>query len=252
VKQRIVKLASFTLITAFAAIGLAACGSAPQTDSHASHDAASTSVSSEQADDMSRFFAASEADLSQEHPIYIDKENKQVKVYGTVNGKYLVEPTRHGFNWVEGKYGDQAVFKSYANPLAFYEALIAIGGTPAVEKGGDASKEFEDTPDGKVIKGDALNVSITWDGAGKDYDINDVMVDSTGKTLEYHFGGNYDAAKKMMTGCFMCFDSCPVGITSNANQPKDTFQDGKAQFHGNADVLPEDGTPVYLTYSFAK
>ena len=56
------------------------------------------------------------------------------------------------------------------------------------------------------------------------------MVDSTGKSLEYHFGGNYDTAAKMVTGCYMCFDSCPVGIISNASHPT-----GTAEFHGKED-----------------
>jgi hypothetical protein len=192
------------------------------------------------------------SEVSKDNPIYVDKKNKIVKVYATVNGKYLVTPTRHGLNWIGGHYGDQAVFKAYANPLKFNEALIAIGGVPAVEKGGDTSKEFADTPAGKVIKGDKVNVSITWANAKKDYDINEVMIDSTGKKLDYHFGGNYDTQMAKMTGCYMCFDSCPAGITSNANQPVGTFESGKAQFHGNAKVLPADGTPVVLTYSIAK
>lgn len=195
---------------------------------------------------------ASKLEVSKENPIYIDKKNKVVKVYATVNGKYLVTPTRHGLNWIEGAYGDQAVLKAYANPLKFNEALTEIGGVPAVEKGGDTSKEFEVTPQGKVIKGDEVKVTVTWANAKKEYNINDVMVDSTGKKLEYHFGGNYDTQEAKMTGCYMCFDSCPAGITSNANQPVGTFESGKAEFHGNAKVLPEDGTPVVLTYSIVK
>ncbi|GAB7387840.1 lipoprotein YdjY [Bacillaceae bacterium] len=203
-------------------------------------------------EDFSRYYAQSEDELGEDRPIYIDKENKRVKVYATVNGKYLVEPTRHGLNWVEGAYGDQAVFKAYANPLAFNLALKEIGAAPAVDQGGDPSQEFEETAEGKFIKGDELKVTITWEGAGKEYDINEVMVDSTGKKLVYRFGGNYDAAKEKMTGCYMCFDSCPVGITSNASHPVDTFKDGKAEFHGNPDVLPGDGTPVVLTYALAQ
>jgi ferredoxin/predicted small secreted protein len=202
------------------------------------------------AEDLSAFYASSEADLSQETPIYVDKEKNEVKVWATVNGKYLVEPTRHGMNWTEGAYGDQSVLKAHANPLAFNEALMELGGTPAVDKGGDASEQFEETPEGKFIKGDQVNVSVSWDGSGKQYDINEVMVDSTGKELVYHFGGNYDAAQNKMTGCYMCFDSCPVGITSNASHPTGTFESGKAEFHGNPDILPEDGTPVVLTYQF--
>lgn len=55
-----------------------------------------------------------------------------------------------------------------------------------------------------------------------------------------------------MTGCFMCFDSCPAGITSNSTHPVRTFESGYAEFHGNPDVLPEDGTPLVLTYSIVQ
>ena len=120
-----------------------------------------------------------ENEVSKENPIFaFNKENKVVKVYATVNGKYLVSPTRHGLNWIEGKYGDQAVLKAYANPLKFNEALLEIGGVPAVAKGGDVSKEFEAKADGKYILGDEVKVTVTWENAGKEYDINDVMVDS--------------------------------------------------------------------------
>ncbi|NMD71361.1 hypothetical protein HHO41_13735 [Bacillus sp. DNRA2] len=191
-------------------------------------------------------------EVTQEKPIFVDEKNKVVKVYATVNGKYLVTPTRHGLNWVEGKYGDQAVLKGYGNPLDFHDALIKIGGVPAVEKGGDTTKEFEETPEGKFIKGDQVAVKITWEGAKKEYDINEVMLDSTGKKLEYHFGGNYDTQDLKMTGCYMCFDSCPAGITSNASHPVGTFESGAAEFHGNPEVLPADGTPVVLTYSIVQ
>ncbi|WP_017754159.1 YdjY domain-containing protein [Calidifontibacillus oryziterrae] len=216
---------------------LAACGTAQQKGEMSTEE-------------MMRVYASSVEQLSKETPIFIDEENKLVRVYATVNGKYLVEPTRHGMNWIEGAYGDQAVLKTYANPLAFNEALVKIGGTPAVDKGGDASKEFEETTEGKFIKGDVLNVSVTWESAEKDYDINEVMVDSTGKKIVYRFGGNYDAAANKVTGCYMCFDSCPVGITSNSTHPVGTFEKGNASFHGNPDVLPADGTPVVVTYSF--
>ncbi|MFD2922825.1 YdjY domain-containing protein [Halobacillus naozhouensis] len=204
------------------------------------------------AGDFDQFYASSADDLGKDHSIYINKEDRLVKVYATVNGKYLKKPTRHGLNWVEGSNGDKSVFKAYASPLAFYHSLRKIGGDPALEKGGDKDKAFNKTSDGEFIKGDKVEVKITWDGADKTYDIHEVMMDSTGKKIVYHFGGNYEAAKEHMTGCFMCFDSCPVGITSNASHPVGTFKDGKAKFHGNPDVLPGDGTPVVLIYQFVK
>ncbi|UFT98632.1 YdjY domain-containing protein [Radiobacillus kanasensis] len=219
---------------------LAGCGG----DSESAHE--------DENENTEQYYASSEDELGEDHAIYVDKDKRQVKVYATVNGKYLRKPTRHGLNWIEGSNGDKAVFYGYANPLAFYKALNEIDGDPALERGGDKEKAFKKEDEGKFIKGDTVEVNITWDGADKVYDINEVMVDSTGKKIVYHFGGNYEAAKKHMTGCFMCFDSCPVGIVSNASQPVGAFKDGKVKFHGNPDVLPEDGTPVVLTYQIVK
>ncbi|QDP42212.1 YdjY domain-containing protein [Radiobacillus deserti] len=209
-----------------------------------------TANNAEQEKDIEKYFASNESEFGKEHSIYLDQEKRQVKVYATVNGKYLEKPTRHGLNWIEGSNGKKSVFDAYANPLAFYQALMEIGGTPALEKGGDKEEAFRENEEGKFIKGDKVEVQITWENADEIYDINEVMVDSTGKKIAYHFGGNYEAAKDKMTGCFMCFDSCPVGIISNASQPVGTFKNGKAEFHGNPEVLPEDGTPVTLIYQF--
>src|SRR5690606_6596821 len=67
---------------------------------------------------------------SEQHPLVMDKEAKTVKVYATLNGKYTVEPTRHGLNFHEGKYGSQSLFTSYANQTNFHDALVEVGGVP--------------------------------------------------------------------------------------------------------------------------
>lgn len=240
-KRRSSTFLKFIILATLTMLVLSACSSKSNSDTTAktSKDAKKTEQKVENG-------------VSKENPILVDKENKVVKVYATVNGKYLVSPTRHGLNWVDGKFGDQAVLKAYASPLKFNEALLEIGGVPAVEKGGDVSKEFEEKADGKYILGDEVKVTVTWENAGKEYDINDVMVDSSGKKIVYKFGGNYDTQEAKMTGCYMCFDSCPAGITSNSSQPVGTFEGGHAEFHGNPDVLPADGTPLVLTYSIVQ
>ncbi|WP_318505575.1 hypothetical protein [Bacillus sp. T3] len=40
-----------------------------------------------------------------------------------------------------------------------------------------------------------------------------------------------------------------AGITSNASHIVDTFDGGLAEFRGNPDLLPADGSPVVLMYS---
>ncbi len=236
-KRKQLALFKLLLLITLSALVLAACSSANNDNANSVDDKKEET----------------KLEVSKEKPLFVDEANKIIKVYATVNGKYLVTPTRHGLNWIEGSYGDQAVLKAYGNPLDFNEALTKIGGTPAVEKGGDASKEFDVNAEGKkFILGDELAVSITWEDAKKEYDINDVMIDSSGKKLVYRFGGNYDMQEAKNTGCFMCFDSCPAGITSNTTHPVGTFESGAAEFTGDPAVLPADGTPVVLTYSFVK
>lgn len=61
------------------------------------------------------------------------------------------------------------------------------------------------------------------------------------------FGGNIDVNQKLATGCVMCLESCPAGITSNAAyqyQEKITF--------GPSDKMPEIGKHVIVTFTVAK
>ncbi|MBP1933153.1 YdjY domain-containing protein [Ammoniphilus resinae] len=182
-------------------------------------------------------------EVSQEHPLVIDKEAKTIKVYATVNGKYTVEPTRHGLNFSEGKYGDQALFTSFANPTNFHDAMVEIGGTPGNNL----------TPDtaGQQIEGSDVDVTVTWDGAPKEFTMSEVVNDSTGKPIQYKFGGNRERSIEAFTGCLACFDSCPVGITSNSSHMQGEFANKEVEFRGNKDVLPADGTPVVVTFKLS-
>ncbi|OEH84972.1 hypothetical protein BHU72_07210 [Desulfuribacillus stibiiarsenatis] len=182
-------------------------------------------------------------EVTEQNPLVINKENKSISVYGKVNGKYLVEPTRHGFNFHEGKYGDQAIFVAYANPLDVHDALVEIGAVPG------NNLDLTAESDNKFIEGQDLDVTITWENAGKEYNMNEVLVDSNNQPFAFKFGGNYDRAKEIFTGCLLCLDSCPVGITSNSSHPTKTFADKKGEFRGNKDVLPGDGTGVVITYT---
>lgn len=68
--------------------------------------------------------------LTKENPIQVNIKEKSVTVLAEVNGKYLVQPTRHGVVFSGGKFGDKSVFKSFASPKDFYEGLIKIGLKP--------------------------------------------------------------------------------------------------------------------------
>lgn len=181
------------------------------------------------------------AGVSRENPLLVNKEQKTVTIYTEVNGKYFTTPTRHGIVFKDGSNGDKSILKAWANQQDFYKALVDIGGVP----GNNVTLETKDA----VVAGSDLQIKVTWEGAGREYDIAQVVKDEGGKGFKPRFGGNEGRAADKKTGCIFCLDSCPVGITSNAAYPQGSFDGGKVKFFGNQEVLPPDGTPVAVTFS---
>jgi hypothetical protein len=189
---------------------------------------------------------AQETGLTPKNPIKVDMKQRSVSVLAEVNGKYFVQPTRHGVVFKGGKFGDKAIFAGLADPKAFYEGLVAVGFKP----GNNMTMEnMENT----FVEGESLDVSVTWKGAKKVYRADEVIVDSNGKPLVIRFGGNLANALNYKTGCLMCLDSCPVGITSNATYTNGAVEKRKeVGFTGNKDILPSDGTLVVITFKAKK
>lgn len=186
------------------------------------------------------------AGVSLDQPIKVDKEAKTVTVLTKVNGKYFNEATRHASVFSEGSNGTKSVFTSYGTPEDFLQGLLDIG----AEAGNNMTPEnaTETTVEGSPIK-----MEVTWAGADKTYDVNEVIKDSNGKKIDFKFGGNLERAKNKKTGCLTCLDSCPVGIVSNAAYTYGAVEKrNEVTFTGNADVLPEDGTYVATIYSISK
>ena len=103
------------------------------------------------------------------------------------------------------------------------------------------------------VEGTPIKAEITWNGAEKKYDINEVVKDSNGKQIDFRFGGNLKRAIDKNTGCLSCLDSCPVGIISNTTYTYGAVETRKeVKFTGNEKVLPEDGTYVAVIYSIKK
>lgn len=184
--------------------------------------------------------------LTKENPIKFDKQAGTVTYLAEVNGKYAFEPTRHGVVFKDGSNGEKAIFRGYAEPKALYDALVAVGAKP-----GDNM-----TPDNKAtthVQGSALDVFVTWNGATKEYPLAEVVKDSNGKAFDIRFGGNLKRAVDVKTGCLICLDSCPVGVTSNSAYTFGAVEDRKeVGFTGIKDVLPADGTLVAVKMTLKK
>lgn len=97
------------------------------------------------------------------------------------------------------------------------------------------------------VEGDMLDVTVTWDGAAKEYSLDEVILDSNRKPFRMRFGGNQKNAQQFKTGCLLCLDSCPVGIVSNANYTMGAVEmRNEVIFKGNDKILPPDGSLVVI------
>jgi len=189
---------------------------------------------------------ASVGELTKENPITVNKEEGSITFLGQVNGKYFYEPTRHAAVFVDGGNGDKAVFRGFVNHEDFYNALIEIG----AKAGENMTLENKEQTH---VEGDAFDITVTWTGAEKEVTIDEAIKDSNGTPIDIRFGGNLTNALDKKTGCLICLDSCPVGITSNAAYTYGAVEKTKeVGFTGNKDVLPADGTYVAITMKLKK
>lgn len=183
--------------------------------------------------------------VSAQNPMVVDESAKTITVLAKVNGKYFTENTRHAVVFKDGRFGDKPVFIALANQNDFYQAMKKIGAKPG------NNMTLKNGPETHV-EGDKIKIEVTWNGAPKSYDINEVITDSNGKPIDMRFGGNEATAKSFNTGCIACLDSCSVGIISNHTYTHGAVEKrGEVVFHGNKDVLPPDGTFVAISFRVA-
>ena len=183
--------------------------------------------------------------VNAQNPMVVDENAKTITILAKVNGKYLTENTRHAVVFKDGRFGDKPVFIALANQNDFYQAMKTIGAKPG------NNMTLKNGPETHV-EGDKIKIEVTWNGAPKSYDINEVITDSNGKPIDMRFGGNEATAKSFNTGCIACLDSCSVGIISNHTYTHGAVEKrNEVVFHGNKDVLPPDGTFVAISFRVA-
>ena len=181
--------------------------------------------------------------------IETNPSTQTVTIYTQVNGKYFTEPSRHGVVFKDGSNGEKCILRGLCSEKDFYAALLSVGGVP-----GDKLVAGVAEPDGKTgfVEGQKLDVTVSWEGSNGEIPWADIMTTGNGEpyVADFRFGGNIKAAYAKNTGCILCIESCPVGITSNAAYAYGVVEHAKTeQFYGNADVLPEDGTICKVTFT---
>lgn len=174
----------------------------------------------------------------------VNKDKKEVRIQAEVNGKYFTEATRHGVVYKGGTNGEKSVLRGLVDEKKLYDALLSLGAKPG------NNVKATDTGKNVKIEGTKLNVTVTWDGLGKEIPFSDIITSSEPRPMDIRFGGNIKTATAKNTGCILCLDSCPVGITSNAAYA--FGESSKIKFYGNKNVLPKDGTKVTVIFTLAK
>jgi hypothetical protein len=178
-------------------------------------------------------------------PLYTNVKEKSVSILGEVNEKHP-EPTHHAVVFSGGKLSRKAIFVGLVDPKTFHESLVTVGFGPG-------NNMTMDNMERTFVEGDLLDVSVTWKGAKRTYPIDEVIKDSSGKPPVIRFGGNLAEALKKKTGCLLCLDSCPVGITSNAAYTYGAIDKRKeVLFASSKDLLPPHGTLVVITFKRKK
>ena len=179
-----------------------------------------------------------------EQKMVVNKDKKEITMPAQVNGKYFTESTRHGVVFKDGSNGEKSVLRGLTDEKEFYEAMNSLG----LQAGNNLVAG--DKGQGKSIDGAKLDVFVTWEGLGKEIPFNDIIVSSDPRPMDIRFGGNIDRANQNNTGCVLCLDSCPTGITSNASYT--WGESDTVKFNGNKDVLPADGTNVTVIFRVAE
>lgn len=184
---------------------------------------------------------------TRENPIIVDKQGKRVLIYTEVNEMNVHQSNVHwGVVFKDGRFQDRAILRSWANHLAFHDALVAIGARP----GNNLNKETI----GKHVEGDHIDITATWPGLKRELPLSEIFSESGGKGFKIRMGGNRKASAEQNTGCITCLESCWISITSNSAYPQTgsikRFINPNARFQGKASVLPKDGQPVILIYRF--
>ena len=176
-------------------------------------------------------------------PAIINNNRKEVRIEAIVNGKYFNNPTRHhGIVFKGGKYGDKGVLISLTDEREFYQALKDIG---CVEGN---NLTMEDMSLSKAVKGEPLDVFVTWEGSEKEIPFEDVIKSSEERMMIVRFGGNFEAAKANRTGCILCLDSCPIAITSDSSFTTAELENKNIDKYIREDVLPPDGSKVSVIF----
>ncbi|MFP5222412.1 MAG: YdjY domain-containing protein [Acidobacteriota bacterium] len=147
--------------------------------------------------------------LSPQNPLRMDLGSGSVSFLAELNPAMVGEPLQHFAVYRNGEYADKALLRGFVAPRELFDALSSLGFRP----GDNMTMQNWDTT---RVEGDALRISVWFEGSAESVDISRLVTDSKGRGIDMRFGGNLKMATKQdASGCLICLFSCPMGIVSN-------------------------------------
>lgn len=182
--------------------------------------------------------------------------SREIELNAVFHRRNAEEGTWHLLVHEDGTMSSLAYFTTDVTPLAFYEALRALG----LEAESTVSCETMGEP-GAATGGDALEYLFTWEGGPEGMPLDELLVetlpagiDARTKGLEMRFGGNHTGADAKSppsheSGCLACLYTCCAGVTSNsrANLALLRRENEWHRYRLNPEVDLPDGTRVKIT-----
>lgn len=194
--------------------------------------------------------------IREDAPPVIDRERRRVTLAAyTQPGRFNKSTHMPGFHCVVPQQGENlqaALFVSFVSKEDFYQALEGFDlkhgdNVPMGAMNRDDGHNFEADI---LAEGSVLDLSVTWEGAEREYPIADLLAikDDSPKAREFKtvFTGNHE--RRPVVGCLTCLYSCPIGTTSNGSLSQRDYGQHPERFRAREDVLPADGTEVTLIY----
>lgn len=182
-------------------------------------------------------------------PVIVDTVNHQVKI-SCVLKRMWCDDSVAIHNCIVSKYGSnagKALLVSNCHHADFYDALIALGADPGVDIG--------DPPDtNAVLTGTEFDVLVTWEGAPKTYDINELVTDTLDRGFQCRMHNSYPRAVSSNKGCIYCYTTCKTSISSNPTYTayEYYYSGNKYTFRPDASLLPPEGTHIVVTFKMVQ
>lgn len=186
--------------------------------------------------------------------LQVDREARAVRLLASTQGQAFLNslPPDHQYHALVHSSGGAAGRSLFVTDVSNLETARVLRTMGAKDGGGVplAAWNLRWVPlvpqPATRVEGSRVQVSVTWDGAEREYALEELLRDPGGEGIEMRFGGNEEHHHEWESGCIMCLYSCPGGVISNAAYTIRDHQRGVTAFEPS-DLLPPDGTEVIIT-----